>query len=409
MIDIEPQGMQSEPGTPATDGRIPLCVPKIAGREWEYIKECLDTNWVSSAGSFVDRFEREIAKRIGTRHAVAAVNGTAALHIALLVAGVEADDEVLMPALTFVAPANAVRYVGAWPVFIDVDPQYWQMDPEGTAGFLRSGCSVKNGSLRNVATGRRIKAILPVHLLGHPVDMDPILDLAREFGLVVIEDATESLGALYKRREVGHLGHMACFSFNGNKIITTGGGGMVVTDNGAWAERAKYLTTQAKDNPVEYIHHAVGFNYRLPNTQAAMGVAQLELLDEFVDAKRRTAAVYAEMFADTPGVSVQQEAEWAESTHWLSAIRVDPARFGMDSRRLMSVLATEGIQSRPLWHPLHRLTPYQTCHAHDVVVADRLYQECLCIPSSVGLSSTERTIVGNAVNRASCGDEGVIG
>ena len=214
-----------EPGVPMADGGIPLCIPEIRGKEWEYVKQCLDTNFVSSVGPFVDRFERELATYTGAKFGVATSTGTAALHIALLVAGIQPDDEVLVSALTFVAPANAIRYVGAWPVFIDADPDYWQMDPQKAVDFLEKECRWQDGYLWNKATGRRIKAILPVHLLGHPVDMDPILAVARKYKLVVIEDATESLGAKYKNRVVGTLGDISCFSFNGNKLITTGGGG----------------------------------------------------------------------------------------------------------------------------------------------------------------------------------------
>ncbi|HYR59424.1 MAG TPA: aminotransferase class I/II-fold pyridoxal phosphate-dependent enzyme, partial [Chthoniobacteraceae bacterium] len=197
--------MRNEPGAPSAAGFIPLCVPSIRGNEWKYLKDCLDTGWVSSAGSYVDRFERELARRAGTPHAVAAVNGTSALHVALLVAGVEPDDEVLVSTLTFIAPANAVRYANAWPVFIDAEPDFWQMDPARAAEFLRERCERRDGALRNRRTGRRVKAIIPVHILGHPADMDPILALAREFDLAVIEDATESLGARYRERPVGQL------------------------------------------------------------------------------------------------------------------------------------------------------------------------------------------------------------
>ena len=251
---------------------IPLCIPEIRGNEWEYVKECLDTNWVSSVGPYVDRFENMVSNYVGTNYAIATSNGTSALHISLLVAGVEPDDEVLLTSLTFIAPANAIRYANAWPVFIDAEPEHWQMSPQKVIDFLEQECNFQSGEVRNKHTGRRVKAIMPVHILGHPVDMDPILEVARRYHLMVIEDATESLGASYKGRMVGHLGHIACFSFNGNKILTTGGGGMIVTDNEAWANKAKYLTTQAKDNPVEYIHHEIGYNYRLTNIQAAMAV-----------------------------------------------------------------------------------------------------------------------------------------
>ncbi len=258
-----------EPGGRPGGDVVPLSVPEIRGNEWKYVKECLDTGWVSSVGSYVDRFERAMAGYIGCRRAVATVNGTAALHVALRVAGVEPDDEVLVSDLTFIAPVNAVRYLGAWPVLIDAEPDYWQMDPRQVADFLRRQCGVKQGRWHNKATGRRVRALLPVHILGHPVDMAPLVELAREFDLVVVEDASESLGAKCRQRQVGSLGDIACFSYNGNKLITTGGGGMIVTDNEAWADKAKYLTTQAKDDPLEYVHGEIGYNYRLTNVLAA--------------------------------------------------------------------------------------------------------------------------------------------
>ena len=228
---------------------IPLCVPAIGGNEWAYLKECLDTTFVSSVGPFVDRFEREVAARVGTRFGVATASGTAALHTALMVAGVKPEDEVLVSTLTFIAPANAVRYAGAWPVFIDAEPEYWQMDPEKVKTFLERDCVWKQGALLNKATGRRVRALLPVHVLGHPVDMDPMLELARKYNLLVIEDATECLGAAYKGRATGHLGDIACFSFNGNKIITTGGGGMIVTDREDWASRGEVPDDAGQGRP----------------------------------------------------------------------------------------------------------------------------------------------------------------
>jgi perosamine synthetase len=311
------------PGAPPSAGFVPLIVPEIRGNEWRYVKECLDTNWVSSGGGYVDRFERLMAERAGTKFAVATVNGTAALHIALLLAGVERDDEVLVSALTFIAPANAIRYANAWPVFIDAEPCYWQMDPTRVVDFLERGCHWDGQALRNRQTGRRVKAILPVHILGHPVDLDPILAVAEKYALPVIEDATEGLGARYKGKNLGGIGQAGCFSFNGNKIITTGGGGALVTDNAEWAARAKYLTTQAKDDPVEYIHGAIGYNYRLTNLLAAMGCAQMEQLDDFIEAKRQIANRYLEPLATLPGLRLPQEADWAFSTFWMYTIQVD--------------------------------------------------------------------------------------
>ncbi|MDX6501678.1 MAG: perosamine synthetase [Blastocatellia bacterium] len=386
-----------EPGALAPTGTIPLSVPEINGNEWEYVKECLDSNWVSSAGPFVERFEQMVADYVGTQHAVATVNGTAALHLALLVAGVQPDDEVLVPALTFIAPANAVRYAGAWPVFIDAEPAYWQMDAEKVMNFLEHRCAWANGELRNKNTGRRVRGILPVHILGHPCDMDPIVDLARKFRLVVIEDATESLGALYKERMVGHLGDVACFSFNGNKVITTGGGGMIVTDNEAWAERARYLSTQAKDNPIEYIHNEIGYNYRLTNIQAALGCAQMERLASFIEKKRSIAAQYQELLRSVSGITSMPEAGWARSIFWMYTVLVDESPHGNGSRSLLHRLAGHDIQTRPLWQPLHRSAAYTNAEVYGGDVADALNRSALSLPCSVGLPDVDIRTVAEAI------------
>jgi len=400
---IVPVPMSCEPGAPGPEGFVPLCVPEIRGNEWKYIKECLDTNWVSSVGSFVDRFERELAARVGTRYAVATVNGTAALHIALLVAGVQPDDEVLVSTLTFIAPANAIRYVGAWPVFIDAEPDYWQMDPQKAADFLDKGCQWTKGVLRNRTTGRQVRAILPVHILGHPVDMDPILEVARKYGLAVIEDATESLGAKYKGRMVGDLGDAACFSFNGNKIITTGGGGMIVTDNEAWARKAKYLTTQAKDDPLEFMHETIGYNYRLTNIQAALGVAQMEKLDEYITIKRSIAARYAEAFKNVPGITLMLEAPYAFSLFWMYTILVDEERYGMSSRELLRELEHARIQCRPLWQPIHRSPAHGGKPGTACPVSEWLNRDALSLPCSVGLDSESQQQVIRAVREMAGG------
>lgn len=393
MNTTDLQSTQFEPGAPASEGMIPLCVPEIRGNEWKYIKECLDTNWVSSVGPYVDRFERELADYVGTKYAVAAVNGTAALHIALLVTGVQPDDEVLVSTITFISPANVIRYVGAWPVFIDAEPDYWQMDSQKVVDFLEQECRWANGELRNKTTNRCVKAIMPVHILGHPVDMDPILEMARKYNLVVIEDATESLGAKYKGRMVGHLGDIACFSFNGNKIITTGGGGMIVTDDEAWARKAKYLTTQAKDDPLEYIHNEIGYNYRLTNTQAAMGCAQLEQLNDYIVTKRRIAANYAQALKDVPGITPMREAKWAFSIFWMYTVLVNETKYGTSSRALLHKLADEKIQTRPLWQPIHNSPAHTGSQGCRCDVAERLNQEALSLPCSVGLETGQLTKV----------------
>jgi perosamine synthetase len=381
------------------DSFIPLCVPRIGDNAWRYVKDCLDTGWVSSVGGYVDTFEAEFAKRIGGARAVATANGTSALHLALLVAGVEPDDEVIVSTLTFIAPANAVRYVGAWPVFMDADPAYWQLDVDKLAAFLAGECRRAGGELRNRATGRRVRAILPVHALGHPVDMDPLMELAGRYGLAVVEDATESLGALYKGRSVGLHGNLSCYSFNGNKIITSGGGGMAVTNDPGLADRVRYLSTQAKDDPVEYVHGAVGYNYRLTNLQAALGLAQLERLDEHVAAKRGIAERYAEGLAGVPGLTLMAEAPWATSVFWMYTVLVDERGYGQDSRALLGRLQAAGVGTRPLWQPLHLSPAHRGCQAYRCDVSERLYREGLSLPCSVGLEPREQDRVMRAIAR----------
>ena len=382
---------QFEPGSPPPSADfVPLCIPELRGNEWRYIKECLDTAWVSSVGSYVDRFETELAHFVGAKHAVAVVNGTAALHISLLVSGIQPEDEVLVSSMTFIASVNAIRYAGAWPVFIDSDPQTWQMDPQQVLDFLGKECESRDGALWNRHTGRRVKAIMPVHILGHPVDMDPIMEAARRYDLVVIEDATESLGARYKERMTGCIGDIACFSFNGNKIITTGGGGMIVTECQEWADKARYLTTQAKDDRMEFIHNEIGYNYRLTNVQAAMGVAQLEQLESYIAAKRRIAETYDAVFQDLPGLTLMPNASWAYSIKWMYTMLVDEAVYGMDSRALLRKLHEARIETRPLWQPVHLSPAHRGAFAMPCPVAERLKCEAISLPCSVGLTEAHQ-------------------
>ena len=372
---------------------IPLCVPEIRGNEWKYIKECLDAGWVSSVGSYVDKFEQAVAGAAGRKYAVATTNGTSALHISLLLAGVCPGEEVLVSNLTFIAPANAVRYVGAYPVLIDAEPDFWQMDIELVERFL-SGCRRSDKGVFNAVTGRRIAAIVPVHALGHPVDIVRLSALAEEFGIPIVEDATESLGALINGQPVGARGVCACYSFNGNKILTTGGGGMIVTDNADFAERGKYLTTQAKDDPVEYIHGEIGYNYRLTNLQAAMGCAQVEKLGEYVDRKRKIAQCYTQELSGIRGLEPMREAAGIRSSYWMFTMLVNLEKFGRDSRSLLKALSGEKIQSRPLWQPLHLSPVHRDCQVIGGSVSERLYREGLSLPCSVGLSqeNQERVI-----------------
>lgn len=383
----------SEPGAPLSADGIPLCVPEIRGNEWSYIKECLDTNFVSSVGPFVERFEKELASYVGTKYAVATTSGTAALHVALLVAGIRPDDEVLVSTLTFIAPVNAIRYVGAWPVFVDAEPVYWQMDPQKVQDFVEKNCQWVNGRLLNRSTGRCVRALLPVHILGHPVDMEPLLEVCRKYNLVMIEDATESLGAKYKGLKTGRIGEIACFSFNGNKLITTGGGGMIVTDNEPWARKAKYLTTQAKDDPFEFVHKEIGYNYRLTNIQAALGCAQLEQIEDYIAKKRSIAEEYSRVFQGVPGLTPMSQADWAFSIFWLYTILVDERHFGKDSRTVMRRLTEKKIQVRPLWQPAHRSPAMKDCQPCSCNVADHLNRSAISLPCSVGLTAQQQETV----------------
>ena len=391
-----------EPGAPVAAGLIPLCVPELSGNEWKYVKECFDTGWVSSVGSYVERFEGLLAKYTGSAHAIGVVNGTAGLQVALRLAGVQADDEVVVSTLTFIAPVNAIRYLNAWPVLMDAEPVYWQMDTQKVADFLHQECDWKNGELRNKHTGRRVRALLPVHILGHTVDLDPLLELGRKFNLPVIEDATECLGARYKGRMAGGIGDIGVFSFNGNKIITTGGGGMIVTSNQDWAAKAKYLTTQAKDDPVEYIHNEIGYNFRLTNVLAAFGCAQMELLDQFIAAKRALAGRYREALHTRAGLTLPEQAPWCESIWWLYTVLVNRDTYGQDSRALLKRLAQNGVQSRPLWQPCHRSVAHRGAYAYRCEVAEQLNRDALSLPSSVGLRpEDQRRVIAVLLREAS--------
>ena len=371
----------------------------MRGNEGRYLQECIDTNWVSYVGPFVERFETAFAQAVSAPYAVAVQSGTAALHVALLAAGVGRDDLVIVPDLTFIAPANAVRYCGADPVFVDVTPDRWQLDVDKVARFLERECERGADGTRDRATGRRIAAIVPVHLLGHPVDLDPLMALAERHRLAVVEDATESLGSTYKGRAPGTFGLCGCFSFNGNKIITSGGGGMLTTASRDIAERARYLSTQARDDRREYVHESVGFNYRLTNLQAAVGLAQLEQLDAHVRRKREIASGYAKGLADLPGVTLPGEAPWARSTFWLYTILVAPPA-ARTSRELIADLEAENIEARPVWAPLHEQRPYRDARAFGIEHSGTIHARAVSLPSSVDLGAEDQERVVAAVRRS---------
>jgi perosamine synthetase len=365
---------------------IPLSEPEIIGNEWKYIKECLDTGWVSSVGCYVDRFEKMVAEYIGCKHGIAVVNGTSALHLSLLVCDVKSGDEVIVPTLTFVATANVVKYCGADPVFIDCDQETLCLDVEKLKLFLEIECIQKNdGHTYNKASGRRIKAIMAVHIFGHPVEMDELNGLCQRYNIDVIEDATESLGSEYKGQKTGSFGKLACLSFNGNKIITSGGGGMVVTNDGRLAEKVKHLSTQAKNDSIEYDHDEIGYNYRLTNIQAAMGVAQMESLDTFVAVKRKNALRYQHLFSDCNGIELLWERPWVKSNFWFYTIRVSKDR----KKPLVDYLISKNVQVRPIWKLIHTLQMYKDCQAFRVESALNIYDTALNLPCSIGIKKKE--------------------
>ena len=368
---------------------IPLTRPEFCGNEWKYLKECLDSGWVSSAGPFVDRFEREVAAYVGSTHAVAMVNGTAALHLALRVAGIESDDEVLVSDFTFVAPVNAIRYCQAHPILVDANPETWQMDVPKLQRFLRSNCEVRSEICYNKRTGRRVRAILPVHLLGLSCAMDKILDLARTFHLKVVEDAAEGLGVRYQNRHVGTFADVGVLSFNGNKIVTAGGGGILLTQDRSLAEYARYLSTQAKNDPLEYLHNEIGYNYRLTNIQAALGLAQLERIKEFITKKKEITRTCSCALAEVEGVKPMPMPPFTQSNFWLYTFLLKEGTNVEKRKAFLHKLHSLGIGARPLWHPIHDLDPYRQCETLHLEHSTSLYERGISLPSSSSLTKEE--------------------
>lgn len=372
---------------------IPLSAPRIRGNAWEYVKECLDTEWVSSAGKYVERFEQDFARFVGARRAVACVNGTSALQVALRLAGVGPGDAVLVPTVTFIAPVNVIRYLGAEPVFLDCD-EFYNPDESGALAFLETQCEARGDGVFDRTTGRRIAAVLPVHVFGNAARLERLMATCARLGIPVVEDATESLGTRYTSgafagRHTGTIGQSGCFSFNGNKIITCGGGGMIVTDDDALADRARYLTTQAKDDEVRFIHGDVGYNFRLTNLQAALGVSQMELLPEFLASKRRTYAAYEQGLNRVPGLHVAALPAYAENNCWMVPLQVDAALYGRDRDTVMADLAKKHIQTRPLWQLNHLQAPYVGSRTGSIERAPRLLASTVNLPCSVGITSEE--------------------
>ena len=364
-------------------GPAMLHEPSFAGNEWRYLKECLDSTFVSSVGKFVDRFERDLANFTGAKHAVAVVNGTAALHIALKLAGVKDGDEVLIPALTFVATANAVTYCNATPHFVDSEVRTLGLDASKVRDYLARCTEQRAGQCVNRQTGRVIRALVPMHTFGHPVDVEDVLALARDFNLALVEDAAESLGSLYHGQHTGTFGLLGTLSFNGNKTITTGGGGAILTNDQTLARHAKHLTTTAKlPHAWEYRHDKIGYNYRMPNLNAALGCAQLEQLPDMLAAKRALFQRYQVAFASVQGVTLITEPEHCQSNYWLQTLQIEDDN-GSLRDAILSATNEAGFMTRPVWSLMHKLEHFRGCPRAPLPIAESLERRLINIPSSV--------------------------
>lgn len=362
--------------------RIPVSEPSLTGNEEKYVLECIRTNWISSLGKFIPEFEGGFAGFCGSKYGVAVMNGTAALQLALAALGIRGGDEVIVPDLTFVATANAVKYLGATPVFVDSEPDTWNVSPEKIAA----------------AVTKKTKAIIPVHLYGHPCDMDAIMEIAGKHNLLIIEDAAEAHGAEYKGRKAGSMGDVGCFSFYGNKILTTGEGGMCVTSDAEIAERMRFLRDHAMSHEKRYWHTEVGYNLRMTNVQAAIGVAQLERIEKLIAKKIADARLYNSLLQNVKGLSVQPQMPWAKSVYWMHSVLVDEREFGCSRDELMAGLKESGIDSRPFFYPMHQLPPYKNGHSDkDFPVAVRLSRAGINLPSAVQLSEQDIRYVCEAI------------
>lgn len=368
--------------TPGKNVPTALHEPSFNGNEWAYVKDCIDSTWVSYLGPYVDKFESMLAEFTGVENVVAVVNGTSALYIALKLAGVKPGDEVFVPALTFVATANAVVHCGAIPHFVDSEEKTLGLDPHKLKDYLRGVCQIGMDGCTNKYTGRKIKTVIPMHTFGHPVDLDPLTEVCHEYNLTMVEDAAESLGSFYKGKHMGHWGKISILSFNGNKTITTGGGGAIITNDEKLAKLAKHLISTAKINHRwEYRHDDIGYNYRLPNLNAALGCAQMEQLPGFLAKKRELAARYNNAFQNVRGVQIFQEPSFAKSNYWMNVLMLDDADLEQRNR-LLNEINDAKIMSRPAWTLLHKLAMFKDCPCMNLSCAENLEVRLINIPSS---------------------------
>lgn len=361
-----------------------LSGPNMGGNELKYVTECITTGWVSSVGAYVDQFEKLTAAFAGTKYAVATSSGTTALHICLVMMGVNSDDYVITPNITFIATCNAIKYTGANPLFIDTHERSWQMDLDLLQEFLENETEQKDNVCFNKKDGKRIPVIMPVHVLGNIGDMDRLMAIAKKHNLIVIEDSTEALGSYYKGKHAGSFGLLGTFSYNGNKIITTGGGGMIVTDDETLAKKAKHLTTQAKSDPFEYIHDEIGYNYRLVNVAAAMGVAQMEQLPQFLIRKKEIIAFYKKELLGIGDIEFQEVSNDVDPNWWLPTIKT------VKQREVLKVLNDHKMQSRPFWVPMNQLVMFtKNIYFNKTDRSDFVYKHCLSIPCSTNITDDD--------------------
>lgn len=379
---------------------IPLAEPLLKGNELKYVQECIETGWVSSVGKFVDRFEDSVATFVGSKYAVAMSNGTAALHTALLVSGIKPGDEVIVPTLTFIAPINVVTYCGAYPVFMDCDKAL-NIDVDKVGQFLEQECVLKIDGTYRKKTGRRVHAIIPVHVFGNPVSIRPLARLAQEYRLKLIEDATESLGSYFSEKHTGTFGTAGCFSFNGNKIITTGGGGMLVTDDEKIAQQARHLSTQAKEDSLYYSHDQVGYNYRLTNIQAALGLAQMETLPAILETKKLQYEYYLENLREIPGLRMITPPLGTRPNHWFHTIIIDPVVYKCTRDEILKKLISFEIQARPVWKLNHKQKPYQSAESFFIEKAPLLQAQAINLPCSSSLTEDQMKTVIDVLKKGS--------
>jgi perosamine synthetase len=372
---------------------IPLSVPKIEGNESKYVIDCLNTGWISSAGSYVNQFEDMVAKYAGAKYGVACMNGTGGLHIAQVLLGITKDDHVIAPNITFIATLNAIKYIGAQPILIDVDINNWQMDLDLLEQYLEQNTefkTTKSGTYCfDTTTNKRVRAIMPVHVLGNIGDMDRLLAIAKKYHLDIIEDSTEALGTTFKNKHAGTFGKIGVFSFNGNKIISTGGGGVIVTDDQAIAKKARHLTTQAKISAMDYIHDEIGYNYRLVNVLAAIGVAQMETFNATLQSKASMDRFYRKHLNNVGDIKFQEIPEGTHPNGWLFTFRTSKMR------QLLAYLNSNGVQARPFWMPMNQLEMFKKdIYITNANVSATVYDTSISIPSSTGITNKQlQTVV----------------